>query len=382
MSPQLEIQLIAVTAAAACALSGAFLVLRRRAMIADAVSHAVLPGIVIAYLLGGDLGSPLLALGAALSGVATVALVEIVRRTGLVRGDAAIGLVFPAMFAVGVIMVTRLAGHVHLDTDAVLLGELAFAPFERWEIGGRDAGPRALWLAGGALLLNLVAVTLLFKELKLCTFDPALAAALGFAPAAVHYGMTALVSVTAVASFDAVGLILVVALMVGPPATAWLLTDRLSRMLGMSAVLGATAAVMGYWLARVLDTSIAGAMAVCTGVVFAVGLLLAPERGIVARRRRRNAQRLEFALTLLTVHLAHHEGGPDEADESRLDDLHHHLRWDAGRVRRTVEAGLARGWLERVDDPDGDRLRLADPGRAAARLVFARPWPRTGRAPS
>ncbi len=378
MTPQTEIQLIAVAAAAACALSGTFLVLRRMAMIADAVSHAVLPGIVIAFLLGGGLGSPLLAFGAALSGVATVALVEALQRTKLVKEDTAIGLVFPALFAFGVVLVSRYADHVHLDVDAVLLGELAFAPFERMIIAGRDVGPRALWIAGGALVLNVAAVSVFFKELKLVTFDPALAAALGFSPLLLHYGLMTLVSATAVASFDAVGLVLVVALMVGPAAAAWLLTDRLAVLLPLAAGLGATSAVAGYWLARWFDASIAGAMAVCVGLVFLLVFSFAPRRGLLARRRMLATQRREFAMTLLAVHLAQHEGTVDEADESRLASLHLHLHWDEDRLRRTVRDGLNRGWLRREDD----RLLLEDAGRSAARTVFARAWPQgTGTTP-
>lgn len=374
MTPQVEIQVIAVVTAAACALSGTFLVLRRMAMIADAISHAVLPGIVIAFLLGGSLGSPLLALGAALSGVATVALVEALQRTRLVKEDTAIGLVFPALFALGVVLVSRYADHVHLDVDAVLLGELAFAPFERMIIAGRDVGPRALWIAGGALVFNITAVTVLFKELKLVTFDPALAAALGFSPLLLHYGLMTMVSATAVASFDAVGLVLVVALMVGPAAAAWLLTDRLSLLLPLASGFGAVAAVAGYWLARWLDASIAGAMAVCVGLVFLTVFTFAPQRGLIARARLRTTQRREFAMTLLAVHLAQHEGTPDEADESRVASLHLHLHWDEEHLQRTVRDGLSRGWFLR----DDDRLRLEDEGRVAARLIFDRAWPRAG----
>ncbi|MEA2510996.1 MAG: manganese/zinc/iron transport system permease protein, partial [Thermomicrobiales bacterium] len=126
---QIEIQLIAAVTAAACALPGVFLVLRRMAMMSDAISHSILLGIVLAFFATENLNSPLLVVGAALTGVATVSLVEVLNRTGLVREDAAIGLVFPLLFSVGVILVSRYAGSVHLDIDAVLLGELAFAPF-------------------------------------------------------------------------------------------------------------------------------------------------------------------------------------------------------------------------------------------------------------
>ena len=159
MSPPIEIQLLAAVVAAACALPGVFLILRRMALLSDAISHSVLLGIVLAFFVVRDLGSPVLLLGAAAMGVLTVALVEMMHRTRLVREDAAIGLVFPALFSLGVILISRYAGDVHLDLDAVLLGEIAFAPFDRLVVGGRDLGPRGLWVMGSILLLNAAAIT-------------------------------------------------------------------------------------------------------------------------------------------------------------------------------------------------------------------------------
>lgn len=291
MSPQIEIQLLAAVVAAACALPGVFLILRRMALLSDAISHSVLLGIVLAFFVVRDLGSPVLLLGAAAMGVLTVALVEMMHRTRLVREDAAIGLVFPALFSLGVILISRYAGDVHLDLDAVLLGEIAFAPFDRLVVGGRDLGPRGLWVMGSILLLNAAAITVFYKELKLTTFDAALAAALGFSPAVVHYGFMTLVSITAVGAFDAVGSILVIALMIAPPAAVYLLTDRLSAMLLLSVLIGVSSAISGYWLAHLLDASIAGAMATMAGAHFALALLFAPEQGIVARALRRRRQR-------------------------------------------------------------------------------------------
>ena len=228
---QLEIQVIAVLTAMACALPGTFLVLRRLSLVGDAISHAILLGIVLAFFAVESLTSPLLLVGAALTGLLTVLLVEVVKGTGLVREDAAIGLVFPALFSVAVVLIARYADSVHLDTDVVLLGELAFAPFERFEAFGWDWAPKAMVVMGGILLLNVVVIALFYKELKLVTFDAGLAVALGFSPAIVHYGLMGLVSVTAVGAFDAVGSILVVALMIAPPAAAYLLTDRLHVLL-------------------------------------------------------------------------------------------------------------------------------------------------------
>jgi manganese/zinc/iron transport system permease protein len=365
---QLEIQVLAVMVAVACALPGVFLVLRRMAMVSDAISHSVLLGIVLAFFVTGSLSSPLLVVGAALTGLLAVVLIELLRATGLVREDAAIGLVFPALFSVAVILVARYADSVHLDTDVVLLGELAFAPFDRFVAFGWDWGPVSLIKMAVVLFLSVVLIALFYKELKLATFDPGLSLALGFSPVLVHYGLMALVSVTAVAAFDAVGAILVVALMIAPPATAYLLTDRLSVMLVLSAGLGAVAAVAGYWVAHWLDASIAGTMASVTGVLFGLAFLLAPERGLVAVARRRERQRWEFAQAMLAIHLLNHEGRPEAAEENRVDHLDDHLRWQREFALRVVRRAERRGLvLER-----GGALALTERGRALARAAIAR----------
>jgi manganese/zinc/iron transport system permease protein len=361
--PQLEILLIAAVTAAACALVGVFLVLRRMAMMSDAISHAILFGIVLAFFVTKDLASPFLAGAAALTGVLTVSLVELVSRSGRVREDAAIGLVFPALFSLGVILIARHAGSVHLDVDAVLLGELAFAPFNRLEALGYDLGPKGFYLMSGILALDALFIGVFYKELKLATFDPGLAGALGFAPGLIHYALMALVSVTAVGAFDAAGSILVVALMIAPPATAYLLVDRLSRMLLLSVSFGVASAVSGYWIAHVLDASIAGSMASMTGLLFGLTCLFAPDRGLVAIVSRRRRQRLEFAQTMLAVHLYNHEGLPEALRENTVAHLHERLKWEPSFAERAVETAQRRGLITRL----GGFLHLTDKGRRAAR---------------
>jgi manganese/zinc/iron transport system permease protein len=360
---QLEIQALAAVVAAACALPGVFLVLRRLALISDAISHAILLGIVVAFFAVEDLTSPLLIGGAALTGLLTVVLVELLERTRLVREDAAIGLVFPVLFSIGVILIARFADEVHLDVDAVLLGELAFAPFDRIVLGGWDLGPKGLWVMGGILALNVVLIALFYKELKLVSFDTGLAVALGFSPALVHYGLMSIVSVTAVGAFDAVGSILVVALMIAPPATAYLLTDRLGLMLFLSAATGVASAIAGYWVAHWLDASIAGSMAGAAGALFGVAWLFAPGRGLVALARRRRRQRWDFAQTMLAIHLLNHEGSPEAAEENRVEHLTEHLRWEPDFARRVVRGAERRGLVS----PAAGRLALTERGRAAAR---------------
>jgi len=332
-------------------------------MLSDAISHAILPGIVLAYFATKDLNSPWLVLAAAATGVLTVGAVEALARTRRLKEDAAMGIVFPALFSLGVVLITRFAGHVHLDVDSVLLGELAFAPFDRMILGGHDVGARGLWLMGGVALLNASAIAAFYKELKLATFDAGLAASLGLAPAVIHYGLMGLVSVTAVSAFDAVGLVLVVALMIGPAAAASLLTDRLAVMLLLAAGLGAVSAAGGFVLAWALDASIAGAMAVGVGVMFALVFLAAPRRGLLATLLRRRRQRLEFAAVMLAIHLAQHEGTADEDEESRVEHLQgSHVGWTPRFTARVVDFALDREWIGR----DGGRLHLTEAGRNEA----------------
>jgi manganese/zinc/iron transport system permease protein len=363
---QLEIIAIAGVTAAACALVGVFLVLRRLALVSDAITHSVLLGIVLAFFVTESTTSPLLLLAAALTGVLTVALVELVVSTGRVREDAAIGLVFPALFSLGVILVSRYAGDVHLDVDAVLLGELAFAPFDRVEIAGWDIGPSALVMMAAVLAVDAAVVALLWKELKLTAFDSALALSLGFAPTAVTYGLMTLVSLTAVGAFNAVGSILVVALMIAPPAAAYLLTDSLWRMTALAVAIGVTAAVVGYWTSYFLDASIAGCMAAACGAAFALSWTFAPGRGLVAAARHRARQRTEFAQAMLAIHVANHEGTPAAVEENRVDRLGAHLRWDAETIRRIVSGAKRRGLITER----GGVLALTERGRELARTAL------------
>ncbi len=336
MSPQFEIQLIAVIVAVACALPGVFLVLRKMSMMSDSITHTILLGIVLAFFITHDLSSPLLIIGAALIGVVTVWLTELLGNTRLLAQDAAIGIVFPLLFSIAIILITRYAGSVHLDTDSVLLGELAFAPFDRMVVAGIDIGAKAIYTSGILLVINLVLIIVFFKELKIATFDPTLAAVLGFAPALVHYGLMTLVSLTAVGTFQAVGSILVVAFMIGPPVTAYLLTDDLKWMLILSGLIGAVNGILGYQGAALLDVSIAGSMAVMTGIVFLSVFIFAPRRGLVSALFKRRNQKIQFAKMTLLFHLYNHEGSEEEAREAGLDTIQTQLQWDTAFTRHIM----------------------------------------------
>lgn len=336
MTPAIEIQLIAVITAAACAIPGVFLVLRKMALISDAISHSILPGIVIGFFIIHDLASPWLILFAAFSGIITVILVEMVQKTGLVKEDTAIGLVFPVLFSIGVILIAKNANDVHLDIDAVLLGDLAFAPFDRWILSGTDMGPRGLYLISSILLITILLLFLFYKELKVSTFDVGLSSALGFSPVVLHYGLMSVSSVTTVAAFDAVGAILVVALMIAPAAAAYLLTSDLKKMMVLSVLFGCGSAIGGYWLARILDASISGSITTVLGMLFLLVYLFAPAKGLIAVSIRQNRQQIEVSLLTFLLHLNNH----DSLEERRVAHLQEHINWRKVRAQSVLNLAL------------------------------------------
>ncbi|KOY14029.1 metal ABC transporter permease [Paenibacillus xylanivorans] len=278
--------LTAILVSSACAILGCFLILRRMALVGDAISHAVLPGIAIAFLWSGSRDSLWMLLGATVFGLLTVFFIQSLQAGGL-SSDASIGIVFTALFAVGVILISLNAGHIDLDLDCVLFGEIAYVQWDTLTLGGTDVGPRAVWMLGITLLVILVVIGLFYKQFKLCAFDPALAAACGIPVVLFHYLLMGLVSMTSVASFESVGSILVVGMLIVPAATAYLLTDRLGKMILYSVLVGAASSVGGYIMAYALDASIAGCMVAVAGILFVLALLLSPKHGIVFRYARR-----------------------------------------------------------------------------------------------
>ncbi|MFC0214240.1 metal ABC transporter permease [Paenibacillus chartarius] len=285
--------LTGVLVTSACSIVGCFLVLRRMAMIGDAISHSVLPGIVIAFLLSGTRDSVWMMFGAAAVGLLSVFLIQLFHQGG-VQSDASIGVVFTSLFSVGVILVSVFARNVDLDLDCVLYGEIAYVPWNTLELFGADIGPKAIWTVGIALLLSMLVIGLFYKQFKLCAFDPGLAAAVGVPVALFHYVLMGLVSVTTVASFESVGAILVVGMLVVPPLTAYLLTDRLSVMIGLSVVCGAVSAIGGYYVASWLDASITASMISVAGLLLALAFLFSPSHGVVMRKWKQRRELREL----------------------------------------------------------------------------------------
>jgi manganese/zinc/iron transport system permease protein len=290
VSDDLTILLSAGLVATATGLLGPLLVLRRVALMSDAISHAVLPGIVAVYLLAGTRATLPVIAGAAVFAIVCVLGVEALRGSGLLRADAAIGLMFPALFALGVLGITGFAGNVHLDLDATIYGEIAFAPFRTVELGGIEVA-RSILIMGAVAALNLALIALLWKELKVSTFDPAFARVNGFSPTLIARLLLAAVAVTAVTAFESVGVILVVTMLIVPAATAYLLTDRLLALVALTVAIGWVAAGGGQAAASALDVSIAGSMGLAATLLFVLALLGSPRFGLIARGRSRRRHR-------------------------------------------------------------------------------------------
>ena len=271
MSAGLVIQLIAVLISISCSLLGVFLVLKNMSMLTDAITHTVLLGIVLGFFVSHNFTSPILIIGATLVGLLTVYLVEVLVNTRMMKEDAAIAVVLSFLFSLAIILVSKYTANIHLD--AVLLGEIAFAPFHVTNVFGFNV---AVGIVTGLIILiiNLVFVSLFYKELKISIFDRALASSLGMMPIFVHYILMSLVSVTSVISFEAVGSILLISMMIGPAATSYMISKKLSHMLIISIIIGALSSIIGYHVAVLMDVSIAGSIAVIIGVVFIVVLLL------------------------------------------------------------------------------------------------------------
>ena len=399
---------------------GCFLLLRGMSLSSDAISHTVLMGIVVAFMLMAALGmvpdisSPFLLIGAAAAGVGTVFLTEILQRTGLLKQDAALGLVFPFLFAIAIIFISRYVDDVHLDSDAVMVGEIGIAwadtnthtfgdyetititpdddraeftrqcancqqenidprdegavfaeicgncgeysPIQAYQAGFISERPSALFWPRSITtmlllsILTLAFILLFFKELKLSTFDPALAQSLGFNPTLLLYLLMTLVSLVTVGAFDAVGSVLVIAFFIIPPATAYLLSDRLELMLLISAIIGGLSVFFGYELAKGYlfglnlsalmniqwDTSISASIAVTMLLIFIIVLLLSPRYGIISNILRRGQQKQNFEEQVLMGHILHHAGTTRETTELARNTLAHHIQWDERRIQRVL----------------------------------------------
>ncbi len=373
LNPDLRDALLVIGVAAltnvACAILGCYLVLRRMSLLGDAISHAVLPGLVVAYIFSGSLNIVYMLAGALAVGMLTTLLTQAVHRHGNVPEDASMGVVFTSLFALGVILIKRYGQGVDLDPDCVLYGQIDLVEFYTVPIWGYEV-PRVLLSIVPVLALDVAVILLLWKELKISSFDPALATTMGINAGAIFYLLMALVAMTTVASFEQVGSILVIAMLIVPGATAHLLTDRLGRMMAIAALLAVASAVLGYVASLALNVSAAGPMAVVIGLFYVAAALAAPRYGVLSTLLRNAQTSLRIVREDLLAMLF------------RVEELHVGRLLGAREATQAVGAGvLARlglwSLLRRGDvrrEPAG--LQLTENGRrlAAALIRSHRLW--------
>ena len=344
-----------------CAMIGCYLVLRRMSLLGDAISHAVLPGLAIAFLMTGKLTGWPMFLGAMALGVITSVLTQAISKLGRVSEDTSMGVVFTSLFALGVILIMSFAKRAHIDAECILYGLIETAAVDLPPAGALQI-PRSIGMLTVTLLVTLAVVLVFWKELKIVAFDPALAAAMGLWVPLIHYSLMAMVACVSVASFEAVGAILVVAMLVVPAATAALVTDRLSWMLAWAATFGIVSAVFGYVLAAVTETNVAGMMAVVAGIQLTAAVFLAPRHGLVARWLRNLALAVRIASEDVIGRLY------------RAEEAGFRGQGTGDRRQAAAPGGLVK-WLAdwriaRADWVTTDGLgapRLTDTGRTAAR---------------
>ncbi|MCA9303141.1 MAG: metal ABC transporter permease [Phycisphaerales bacterium] len=325
--------LAGVLAALCCGLLGNHLVLRQQSLMGDAISHAVLPGLVLAFLVGGTINPAYMFLGAGASAIVTVVLIQLVRRLGRVEPGAAMGVIFSVLFALGVFLLEQgNARAVDLDASCVLYGNLEslslhWTPADTWDAFLSKATleqiPRQIWTLLGMTGASIVFMVLFFKELRISAFDPGISTAQGINASAIQFLLMVFVAAAAVASFEAVGSILVIAMLICPAATARLLTDRMGSQILVSALAALGASVGGYFLSANAPESLvhggsvnaAGMMAVIGGVLLVLTIIASPRHGIVARavHRQKLSRRIAMEDLLTTLYRAREAGAPHHA---------------------------------------------------------------------
>jgi manganese/zinc/iron transport system permease protein len=357
--------LAAVLAAVTCAVLGNFLVLRRISLMGDAISHSVLPGLVAAFLVTSTRSPVVMFVGAATAGVMTVVLVEFVKRYGRVEPGAAMGVVFSVLFALGVLLIERAAvRHVDLDADCVLYGQLEMLAL-------REQVPVQMWVLGGMCLGAFVFVGSLFKELRIAAFDPALATTQGFHAGVLHYLLMIFVAGATVASFEAVGSILVIAMLVCPAATARLLTDRMMTQVGVSVMVAVISAVAGYFGATLVpgwfgldSVNAAGSITIVSGVLLVLAIFGSPTHGVIARFVRQHGlvRRVVRDDVLAALYRA------DERQTPGMTEAQMGEAFDGPCPADAIEWLLKRGLVERR----GGAIGLTEAGRMRALEIVRR----------
>lgn len=339
---------ILIITSLACAVLGVFLVLRRLSMVSDAISHSVLLGIVIGYFVTKDIGSVLLIIGASLFGVLTTVCIELLIKSKRVTEDASVGIIFPLFFSIAVILITRYARNVHLDTEMVLIGEIILAPLHRINFLGLSL-PKALVQMSFVLLINIVFIAVFFRKLKISSFDPVYAGVAGIAGAGLYYVFMALVSFTAVSAFESVGAILTISFFISPAASAYLISKDLKITILLAAVYALVNSCIGYFLAVKFNVSMSGMCALVSGLTFMITIALYPG-GIITKIIRYIKNKNRFSRELLILHIDNHTGKKNALGELGYSTIREHIAWSDSKLKYVLDKLIKKGYVYRAKE--------------------------------
>ena len=339
---------ILIITSLACAVLGVFLVLRRLSMVSDAISHSVLLGIVIGYFVTKDIGSVLLIIGASLFGVLTTVCIELLIKSKRVTEDASVGIIFPLFFSIAVILITRYARNVHLDTEMVLIGEIILAPLHRINFLGLSL-PKALVQMSFVLLINIVFIAVFFRKLKISSFDPVYAGVAGIAGAGLYYVFMALVSFTAVSAFESVGAILTISFFISPAASAYLISKDLKITILLAAVYAVVNSCIGYFLAVKFNVSMSGMCALVSGLTFMITIAVYPG-GIITKMIRYIKNKNRFSRELLILHIDNHTGKKNALGELGYSTIREHIAWSDSKLKYVLDKLIKKGYVYRAKE--------------------------------
>lgn len=339
---------ILIITSLACAVLGVFLVLRRLSMVSDAISHSVLLGIVIGYFVTKDIGSVLLIIGASLFGVLTTVCIELLIKSKRVTEDASVGIIFPLFFSIAVILITRYARNVHLDTEVVLIGEIILAPLHRINFLGISL-PKALVQMSFVLLINTVFIAVFFRKLKISSFDPVYAGVAGIAGAGLYYVFMALVSFTAVSAFESVGAILAISFFISPAASAYLISKDLKITVLLAAVYAVVNSCIGYFLAVKFNVSMSGMCALVSGLTFMITIAVYPG-GIITKMIRYIKNKNRFSRELLILHIDNHTGKKNALGELGYSTIREHIAWSDRKLKYVLDKLIKKGYVYRAKE--------------------------------
>jgi cation ABC superfamily ATP binding cassette transporter, membrane protein len=339
---------ILIITSLACAVLGVFLVLRRLSMVSDAISHSVLLGIVIGYFVTKDIGSVLLIIGASLFGVLTTVCIELLIKSKRVTEDASVGIIFPLFFSIAVILITRYARNVHLDTEVVLIGEIILAPLHRINFLGLSL-PKALVQMSFVLLVNIVFIAVFFRKLKISSFDPVYAGVAGIAGAGLYYVFMALVSFTAVSAFESVGAILTISFFISPAASAYLISKDLKITIFLAAVYAVVNSCIGYFLAVKFNVSMSGMCALVSGLTFMITIAVYPG-GIITKMIRYIKNKNRFSRELLILHIDNHTGKKNALGELGYSTIREHIAWSDSKLKYVLDKLIKKGYVYRAKE--------------------------------